>query len=234
MIEDQCKNCNATLHDGMKYCPNCSQKTDTHRINLHFLVHEVQHGVFHVDKGILFTLKELFVRPGHTIREYIKGKRKRHFPPVALIMILGSLTLLANYYLNGKSPLFKTQNIQTEQDNTGQLTEQELIKVQQAQEFQHCIEQINIWLNSNYTIVMLLMIPLSALCLYLTFQWMAVYFVLSLFLTVWTMIQYYHHKKPLNVLLRTIPGTRISFAVYGILIGLAGFVYALIQFNKQP
>lgn len=52
-----------------------------------WLGHELVHGVFHVDHGIFFTIKELFTRPRLAIRDYLEGKRKRYFPPVTLLVV---------------------------------------------------------------------------------------------------------------------------------------------------
>lgn len=84
-----CKNCNHPLHG--KFCVQCGQKADTRRIDWQWLLHELQHSIFHVDKGLLYTLKELFARPGIAIRGFLEGKRVRHFRPVALIMILAAV-----------------------------------------------------------------------------------------------------------------------------------------------
>jgi hypothetical protein len=40
--------------------------------------HDVQHGLFHFDKGMYYSAKELYWRPGHSIREFIEGKRVSH------------------------------------------------------------------------------------------------------------------------------------------------------------
>jgi hypothetical protein len=58
----------------------------------HFVIHDFIHGVFHLDKGFLYTLKELFTRPGHSIREYVQGKRVKHFnyfTGIILILAIG-------------------------------------------------------------------------------------------------------------------------------------------------
>ena len=90
-----CKNCNHHLKGN--FCSNCGQSANTHDINFGSIVHEIQHSVFHIDKGILYTTQQLFIRPGHTIREYIEGKRVKHFKPVAYILILSAIyTLIAN------------------------------------------------------------------------------------------------------------------------------------------
>ena len=84
----KCKNCNHTFTGN--YCNECGQPAETHKINAHFLWHDIQHGLFHFDKGILYSFQQLFRRPGHTIREFIEGKRVKHFKPLSLVIVLGS------------------------------------------------------------------------------------------------------------------------------------------------
>ncbi|MDY3548957.1 DUF3667 domain-containing protein [Riemerella anatipestifer] len=56
------------------------------------------HGIWHLDSGIFFTLKELLVRPGHSIREFIQGKRVGYFNFITLlILILGITHFLGEY-----------------------------------------------------------------------------------------------------------------------------------------
>jgi hypothetical protein len=45
----------------------------------------------HFDNGIPYSIKQLFIRPGHSIREFIEGKRVRHFKPLSLITVLAAL-----------------------------------------------------------------------------------------------------------------------------------------------
>ncbi len=83
----KCKNCNKTTTKN--FCANCGQRTDTHRYSFkHFVKHDLVHGIWHIDSGILFTIKELFTRPGHSIREFINGKRVRHFNVITLLIII--------------------------------------------------------------------------------------------------------------------------------------------------
>jgi len=96
-MNSDCLNCGHLLAEC--YCSKCGQKASTHRYSLkHFIEHDFIHGVWHVDKGILFTLKELFTRPGHGVREYVQGKRAYYFNFVTLIvLILAISALLAPY-----------------------------------------------------------------------------------------------------------------------------------------
>jgi hypothetical protein len=88
-MEITCKNCHQ-VYTG-HYCNNCGQSAETHKINAHFLWHDIQHGLLHFDEGILFSLRQLFTRPGHSIREFIDGKRVRHFKPISLVVVLATL-----------------------------------------------------------------------------------------------------------------------------------------------
>lgn len=86
-----CKNCEATFEG--KFCPNCSQKADTHRLTVKHFAHDFFHAFTHTDKGILFLMKELMIRPGHAIREYNEGKRKKYFNPITFLLIVSALQI---------------------------------------------------------------------------------------------------------------------------------------------
>lgn len=86
-MTNNCLNCNEELVG--KYCNNCSQPASTHRFSLsHVFKHDFVHGIFHFDKGFFFTIKELFTRYSHSIREYVQGKRVKHFNYFATVLLL--------------------------------------------------------------------------------------------------------------------------------------------------
>jgi hypothetical protein len=93
-----CKNCHQTFKG--HYCSNCGQTAETHPINLHFLWHDIQKGLLHFDNGIAYTAKQLFTRPGHSIREFIEGKRVKHFKPISLVMVLATAYLALIHLLH--------------------------------------------------------------------------------------------------------------------------------------
>jgi hypothetical protein len=107
-----CKNCGSEVAEN--YCPKCGQKADTHRFSVKHILHDFFHSFTHVDSGILFLIKELFIRPGTVIREYIEGKRKKYFNPFQYLILsiaavvfvtvkfdLGTL-LMGNLQMSGK------------------------------------------------------------------------------------------------------------------------------------
>ena len=92
-----CKNCENVFSGN--YCNQCGQKANIQRINLKHLLHNFFHAFTHMDRGYIHTLKELAIRPGHTIREYLQGKRSGHSDPLLMLLIIGGLcSVLYNHY----------------------------------------------------------------------------------------------------------------------------------------
>lgn len=92
-----CKNCDTKFTGN--YCNHCGQKADIKRLNLHRFLHDFFHAFTHMDAGYLHTLKELATRPGHSIREYLQGKRSKHRDPLLMLIIIGGLcSVLYNHY----------------------------------------------------------------------------------------------------------------------------------------
>src|SRR4051794_23466551 len=95
-----CANCDrAIAGTDQKFCPACGQPTPAHRIDWHFLGHELEHSVLHMDRGILYSLKELMLRPGHLMRSYLDGRRVDQVKPLLLLMISAAAVLFLGKYL---------------------------------------------------------------------------------------------------------------------------------------
>ncbi|GAA4454216.1 DUF3667 domain-containing protein [Rurimicrobium arvi] len=99
MSSSHCLNCENELKGN--FCENCGQRANTHRLSIvHFIAHDFLHGILHVDKGILFTLRGMLLRPGFTAREYIEGKRIRHFNFLTLLVLLIGLDIGLGHLLD--------------------------------------------------------------------------------------------------------------------------------------
>jgi hypothetical protein len=83
-----------------KYCNACGNAYHTHRITLGHIIHEVVHLLTHFDKGLLYTIKELLLRPGFMQRDYLAGKRSKHQKPFAMFFVCGTITALSLYWIN--------------------------------------------------------------------------------------------------------------------------------------
>lgn len=91
-----CKNCAATFEG--KYCSNCGQSANIHRITFKHLVHEFFHAFTHTDKGFILLAKALIARPGHVALDYLDGKRKRYFNPLSFLVITTAIYAFTTYH----------------------------------------------------------------------------------------------------------------------------------------
>lgn len=97
MQDTNCLNCDTELTG--RFCSGCGQKADTHRINAkHFIMHDLVHGVWHLDRGLLYTLKSLFTRPGYMAKDYIEGKRVQYYNIFYLILLLFPVLFMAKSF----------------------------------------------------------------------------------------------------------------------------------------
>lgn len=96
-MSKNCLNCRNPITDN--FCSKCGQKTSVHRYSFkHFVEHDLVHGIWHIDNGIAFTIKELFTRPGHSIREFIRGKRVGYFSFFTLLVLILAISHFLGEY----------------------------------------------------------------------------------------------------------------------------------------
>lgn len=109
-----CLNCNNTIQIEQKFCPECGQKTSTARLNTSHILHDVFHAFTHTDKGVLYLIRWLIVKPGTISREYVLGQRKKYFNPFTfLILVIGITTILAAKFSLFSPYLKNINSIQT-------------------------------------------------------------------------------------------------------------------------
>lgn len=95
--EQLCRQCG---HSGIgAYCGNCGAQYSFKRISMKSLFHDVFHFFTHLEKGFLFTLKQLTISPGAMQRRFIDGDRSRFHKPFSLFFICASLNGLLRYWL---------------------------------------------------------------------------------------------------------------------------------------
>lgn len=143
-----CKNCKQSFVGN--YCNNCGQSVYTHEIGFHYLWHDFQHGLFHFNNNIFFTLKELFTRPGQTIRDFIEGKRVRYFKPLSFVIVLA--TVYGLIYHNFNFDIF------TDFHRTRTVSEEQFY------------ERIRNWVSNHYAWATLLMLPVITLSSFMVFK----------------------------------------------------------------
>lgn len=146
-----CKNCGELVKGN--FCPNCGQDVKVRKINFSNFLTQITESVFLINKGFFYTLVNLFSRPGESIREFLDGKRKYHFKPLAYVLVLST----AYYFLSRiaeQSTLFDDLvngffNFDAENENT----------------LSPYIE----WFSANYAYATLILIPLFSLASFICF-----------------------------------------------------------------
>ncbi|WP_168186885.1 DUF3667 domain-containing protein [Elizabethkingia sp. JS20170427COW] len=124
------------------------------------------HGIFHVDGGIVFTLKKMFTEPGKSIREYLQGKRQAHFKPVLFVLIIaGFCSLLKHVILKDSNDDIKKEiaiDVGDEpSDVLSNVDKEGLISY---------LNYIADWMTEHFPFVILSLVPIAALGLYLGFK----------------------------------------------------------------
>ncbi|GAB3643714.1 hypothetical protein GCM10027423_43510 [Spirosoma arcticum] len=103
----------------------------------------------------MYTTRELFTRPGHSIREFLQGKRVKHFKPISLVLILAGIYGLLSHYFDIN---FLTNNFQV----TGSSEKFNQTKV--------TIDKAIEWIYQHYSILALIQIPFFSIGTYLCFK----------------------------------------------------------------
>ena len=92
---DNCKNCNNELNGN--YCSNCGYPVQPERIDKYYIKNEI--GQFLLfEKGFFYTIKELFIRPGKSINDFISKDRNRLVKPIAFLFITSLIYTFINIY----------------------------------------------------------------------------------------------------------------------------------------
>ncbi len=147
MLENLCKNCENSF-DG-KFCSNCGQKTNTKRLDWNYLKDEAKYTFLHLNNGLLYTIKQLFVRPGETINEFIAGKRIQHYKPILLVFVLAGLNGLLS--INLYKDVFTSKNANTS-------------------EFNSINASVSTWFIEHYAVFEIGLLPIISLCSYVAFK----------------------------------------------------------------
>lgn len=101
-MENTCPNCHRAISNE-NFCPDCGQALKIDKIDGKYVVQELFHLVGY-EKGFIFTFKELLLRPGKIIREYLHENRGRIIKPVTFLILASVVYSLVNHY-------FKTDEV---------------------------------------------------------------------------------------------------------------------------
>jgi hypothetical protein len=158
MTITNCPNCDIPLVENCKFCPECGQKTNLHRLSMHDVLHDAMHYFTHADKGVLQLLKGLVTKTGTIAREYVSGKRKKYFPPLNFYLIVAGLLVISlNLFPEGTSDRPQRRNT----NNTGQVVTQQQKEAYKAMGARYA--RVNLFMGKYSNFVAMLAVPLLAL-----------------------------------------------------------------------
>lgn len=92
-----CNNCNEIISG--KYCAACGQPAQLKRVDSHYIIHEIEH-ILHFEKGILYTIRELIIRPGKNVRHFLSENRSRLVKPIIFLIVASLIYSLINHFFH--------------------------------------------------------------------------------------------------------------------------------------
>jgi hypothetical protein len=87
-----CYNCDSPAEGN--YCSKCGQRTNVHKVTFRETFQDFWDFIFSVNAPFFKTVKGLFINPGKVLREYLAGRRKSYYKPVAFFLVMTVVYLL--------------------------------------------------------------------------------------------------------------------------------------------
>lgn len=82
-----------------KFCPNCGQSTSVGRLSFKIMIDYLIYGMFKMNGGLVYTVKELFIHPWKVVRDYIKGRRCIYMQPFILLLAMCLYYTIFAYFI---------------------------------------------------------------------------------------------------------------------------------------
>jgi len=105
----ECRNCGYEMPEQANYCPSCSQRNTTGKINVFDFLKEALSNLFNIDTKFFRTLYS-FVFPGRLTNEFFKGKHQSFASPIRLFFVtvvffLAALSWAVQDYVMDADPM---------------------------------------------------------------------------------------------------------------------------------
>lgn len=92
------------------YCQKCGQSVKLERIDRPYILKQFQY-LINVEKGFFYTAKELLIKPGKSIQEFIFEDRDKHVKPFMFLVFTSIVFALTNYLLDMHYSYFNVSKI---------------------------------------------------------------------------------------------------------------------------
>jgi hypothetical protein len=93
-----CLNCKTPLIGN--FCHSCGQSVKISRITFVETIKDFFSSTFALEGQLLFSIRSMIMNPGRMLREFISGKRKSYYKPVAFFVVLTALYLIVKALIN--------------------------------------------------------------------------------------------------------------------------------------
>ena len=91
MQMNSCKNCKEPVD--WDYCPKCRQPVHLKRIDHNYIIQELG-DFFFANKGMVYTIKNVLIRPGESVRRFIAEDRYRFVKPITFLFLTSLVYVL--------------------------------------------------------------------------------------------------------------------------------------------
>ena len=98
--EHECLNCHD--HYTGNYCPRCGQSANTDRFSMKVAAENFAEAYGMGERGMFRTMRDLILRPGYLILDYLRGMRISYYAPFKMFFLLFALSTLVTHGLNIK------------------------------------------------------------------------------------------------------------------------------------
>lgn len=188
--QHECATC-GTHYEG-NYCPRCGQSARIGRYSFKNAI------LLYLDvwglgnRGMFRSIRDLLLRPGYMIRDYLRGMQMAYFPPFKMYFLLFTLSLLINSGMNikginrgeqneketnelfggleAKTKQFKAQEKKAQRTAGKPLTKEEEKKQLMIEEITRIKEKSEEWINQHFSGMVLFGLLLYSLPLWLLFR----------------------------------------------------------------
>lgn len=106
--EQRCSNCG---HEFVgNFCPYCSQKSGLGPVTWRSVGKSIAEVWGMHNRSLLYSVMQLFLRPGYFISDYIQGKRQVSFPPVKMLAIIAVIGVLVDFLTGAIHGMIRLDN----------------------------------------------------------------------------------------------------------------------------
>ena len=98
--EHECLNCHD--HYTGRFCPRCGQAATTSRFSMKVAAENFAEAYGMGERGMFRTMRDLLLRPGYMILDYLRGMRVSYFAPFKMFFLLFAISTLVTHGFNIK------------------------------------------------------------------------------------------------------------------------------------